>query len=110
MMTGGAIATTANAVIEKGKRVAAMLLQAGDNEIEYRDGKFSVKGSGREVSLFEAAERATELKRQGVIPESLDTQAGIKVPLVVSERLSYRRSGDRSCDRSGRHCFLCRGR
>jgi len=80
MMTGGAIATTANAVIEKGKRVAALLLQAGDSEIEYRDGKFGVKGSGREVSLFEAAERATELKRQGVIAESLDTQAGIKVP------------------------------
>jgi carbon-monoxide dehydrogenase large subunit len=80
MMTGGAIASTANAVIEKGKRVAAILLQAGENEIEYRDGKFGVKDSGREVSLFEAAERATELKRQGVIPEALDTQAGIKVP------------------------------
>ena len=39
-----------------------------------------MKNSGREVSLFDVAERATELKRQGVIPESLDTQAGIKVP------------------------------
>ena len=80
MMTGGAVARTADAVLEKGKRVAAMLLQAGEGEIDYRDGKFSVKNSGREVSLFEAAERATELKRQGVIPESLDTQAAIKVP------------------------------
>jgi len=80
MMTGGAIARTADTVVEKGKRVAAMLLQAGESEIDYRDGKFSVKNSGREVSLFEAAERAAELKRQGVIPESLETQAGIKVP------------------------------
>ncbi|HMF21635.1 MAG TPA: xanthine dehydrogenase family protein molybdopterin-binding subunit [Pseudolabrys sp.] len=80
MMTGGAVARTADAVLEKGKRVAAMLLQAGESEIDYRDGKFSVKNSGREISLFEAAERATELKRQGVIPESLDTQAAIKVP------------------------------
>jgi carbon-monoxide dehydrogenase large subunit len=80
MMTGGAVARTADAVLEKGKRVAAMLLQAGENEIDFNDGKFSVKNSGREVSLFDVADRATELKRQGVIPESLDTQAGIKVP------------------------------
>ncbi|HET7911403.1 MAG TPA: molybdopterin cofactor-binding domain-containing protein, partial [Pseudolabrys sp.] len=80
MMTGGAVARTADAVLEKGKRVAAMLLQADENEIEFGDGKFRVKNSAREVSLFEAAERAAELKRQGVIPESLDTQAGIKVP------------------------------
>ncbi len=80
MMTGGAIARTADVVLEKGKRVAAMLLQAAEGDVDYRDGKFSVKNSGREVSLFEVAERAAELARQGVIPESLDTQAGIKVP------------------------------
>jgi len=80
MMTGGAIARTADVVLEKGKRVAAMLLQATEGDVDYRDGKFSVKNSGREVSLFEVAERAVELARQGTIPESLDTQAGIKVP------------------------------
>jgi len=80
MMTGGAIARAADRVIEKGKGVAAMLLQAGESEIDYRDGKFSVKNSAREVSLFEVADRAAELKRQGVIAESLDTQGGIKVP------------------------------
>ena len=67
-------------VLEKGKRVAAMLLQAAEGDVDYRDGKFSVRGSVREVSLFDVAERAAELARQGVIPESLDTQAGIKVP------------------------------
>jgi aerobic carbon-monoxide dehydrogenase large subunit len=80
MLVGGAVVRTAEAVLEKGKRVAAMLLQAGEGEVDYRDGKFSVKNSGREVSLFEVAERAGELKRQGVIAENLDTQAGIKVP------------------------------
>ncbi len=78
MMTGGAIARTTDLVIEKGKRVAAILLQAGEDEVTYRDGKFAVKN--REVSLFEAAERAVELKRQGVIPETLDTTGNIKVP------------------------------
>lgn len=80
MMTGGAIARCAELVLEKGKRVAAMLLQAQEADVGYKDGKFSVKGSAREVSLFDVAERSTELARTGVIPESLDTQAGIKVP------------------------------
>src|SRR5882757_265431 len=80
MMTGGAIARCAELVLEKGKRVAAMLLQAPEADVGYRDGKFSVTGSAREVSLFDVAERAAELTRSGTIPESLDTQAGIKVP------------------------------
>ncbi len=80
MMVGGAIASTAALVLDKGKRVAAMLLQAGEGDIDYRDGKFGVRGSAREVSLFEVAERAAELARTGVIPDSLDTQGKIKVP------------------------------
>ena len=80
MYVGGAIAVTADKVIEKGKRVAALLLQAAEGDVDFRDGKFSVRGSGREVSLFEVAERAAELTRTGVIPESLDTQANVKTP------------------------------
>jgi carbon-monoxide dehydrogenase large subunit len=80
MMTGGAIAVTADKVIEKGKRVAAMLLQAGETDVDYRDGKFSVRGSAREVSLFEVAARAAELARQGVIAESLDSQVTVTLP------------------------------
>jgi aerobic carbon-monoxide dehydrogenase large subunit len=80
MYVGGAIAVTADKVIEKGKRVAALLLQAPEDGVDYHDGKFNVRGSGREVSLFEVAERAAELARTGVIPESLDTQANVKTP------------------------------
>jgi carbon-monoxide dehydrogenase large subunit len=80
MYVGGAVAVTADKVIEKGRRVAAMLLQAAESEIDYHDGKFRVKGSTREVSLFEAAARAAELARSGVIAESLDTQAAVKAP------------------------------
>ena len=80
MYVGGAIANTADAVIAKGKRVAAMLLQADEADIVYAGGKFSVKGTGREVSLFAVAERAAELKKQGVIPESLDTLGNVKAP------------------------------
>ncbi|HVZ54401.1 MAG TPA: xanthine dehydrogenase family protein molybdopterin-binding subunit [Pseudolabrys sp.] len=79
-MVGSAIAETANQVIAKGKRVAAMLLQATEDDIDYAQGRFTVKNSPREVSLFEVAERAAELARQGVIPESLDTLGKVKVP------------------------------
>ena len=78
MMVGSAIARTADTVLEKGKRVAAMLLQATEADVVYQDGKFSVKN--RDVSLFEVAERAAELKRQGIIPESLDTLDKVKLP------------------------------
>src|SRR6185312_5794463 len=72
VMVGGAVANTADALIAKGKRVAAMLLQAEEAEVAYAAGKFRVKN--REVSLFDVAARAAELK------ESLDTQGGIKAP------------------------------
>ena len=80
MYVGGAVAVTVDKVIEKGKHIAAVLLQAADGDVDYRDGKFSVRGTAREVSLFEAAERAVELQRQGVIAETLDTQAVSKSP------------------------------
>jgi len=80
MMTGGAIAQTVDQIIEKGKHVAAMLLQAGEADIDYSGGQFSVRGTGRTVSLFEVADRAAELARSGKIAESLDTTGKIKVP------------------------------
>jgi len=79
-MVGSAIAETASQVLAKGKRVAAMLLQASEDDIDYAQGKFGVKNSAREVTLFEVAERAAELARQGVIPESLDTLGKVKLP------------------------------
>ena len=78
MYVGNAVAAAAAAVLEKGKRVAAMLLQAGEGEVAFRDGKFGVKN--REVTLFEVAERAAELARQGVIAESLDSTVKVKLP------------------------------
>ncbi len=80
MMIGGAIACTVDAMLAKGRRVAALLLQAGEAEVGYRGGEFRVPNSGRSVSLFEAAERAVELKRQGVIADDLDTRGQVRAP------------------------------
>ena len=42
---GSAIAKSADKIVEKGKRIAAHLLEAAAEDIELADGKFSVKGS-----------------------------------------------------------------
>ena len=103
MMVGGAIARTADTVIEKGKRVAAMLLQAAEADVDYRDGKFSVRGTAREVSLFEVAERAAELRAQGVDPgKPRHPGRQSRSPPSFPERLPRRRGRDRSGDRRGR--------
>ncbi|MGH6790375.1 MAG: xanthine dehydrogenase family protein molybdopterin-binding subunit [Pseudolabrys sp.] len=79
-MVGNAVANVAKLVIEKGKPVAAMLMQAGEAEVDYAEGRYSVRNSDRSVSLFEVAERAKELVRQNVIKETLDTRAINKAP------------------------------
>ena len=62
---GGAVAATADAVIDKGKRVAAhAACRRHEAEIDYRRRQVHRAGIGREVSLFEVAERAAELKRR----------------------------------------------
>jgi carbon-monoxide dehydrogenase large subunit len=78
MMVGGAIVNTIDAMLAKGRRVAAIVLQAAEGEIEYRDGTFSVGKSDRRISLFDAAERAAELVKQGVIAEGLNTRGSVK--------------------------------
>ncbi len=78
MYVGNAVAAAADLALAKGRRVAAMLLQAEEGEVTLRDGRFSVKN--REVSLFEVAARAGELARQGVVAESLDSTATVKFP------------------------------
>ncbi|MPZ56497.1 MAG: molybdopterin-dependent oxidoreductase [Rhizobiales bacterium] len=78
MLTGSAVINTADAVIAKGKKVAAILLQGQEAEVEYRSGAFHI--GSRNISLFDVAERAKELVRQGVIQENMDTKGGVKAP------------------------------
>jgi carbon-monoxide dehydrogenase large subunit len=56
------------------------LLQANEAEVEYRDGQFHVGKSGRSISLFEVADRAGDLVRQGVVLEGMNTRAVAKQP------------------------------
>ncbi|HEX5318461.1 MAG TPA: xanthine dehydrogenase family protein molybdopterin-binding subunit [Stellaceae bacterium] len=63
MSVGSAVYAAVDAVIEKGKRAAANILEAAEADIGYRDGVFEIVGTDRRVSLFEVAATA-ELETQ----------------------------------------------
>src|SRR5215212_6206376 len=77
---GSAIVKTVDTLIEKGKTIAAHVLEASEADIVYQAGRFEVVGTDRRISLFELASRATEMKQRGEIQESLDTKASQETP------------------------------
>ncbi|HUB16487.1 MAG TPA: xanthine dehydrogenase family protein molybdopterin-binding subunit [Acetobacteraceae bacterium] len=66
-MGGTAIWRAADTIIDKGRAVAADILEAADADIVFADGHFAVTGTNRSVALLQVAARARE---QGT---SLDT-------------------------------------
>ncbi|EQD52289.1 carbon monoxide dehydrogenase form II large subunit, partial [mine drainage metagenome] len=52
---GSAIVKAADKILAKGCRIAAHLLEASDEDIEFRDGAFRVKGTDRSKSFAEIA-------------------------------------------------------
>ncbi|HEX3882707.1 MAG TPA: xanthine dehydrogenase family protein molybdopterin-binding subunit [Stellaceae bacterium] len=70
MSVGSAVYAAVDAVIEKGRRAAAQILEAAEADIGYRDGVFEISGTDRRVSLFDVAEAA-----EGAIGQTLDTQS-----------------------------------
>jgi aerobic carbon-monoxide dehydrogenase large subunit len=52
------MAKAADQIVDKGKRVAAWLLEAADADIEFAARRFTVKGTDRSVDLFDVAAAA----------------------------------------------------
>ena len=67
-------------MVEKGRLLAAQLLEADDKDIAYRRGLFEVVGTDRTIGLFELAAKAAEMKDSGEIAESLDTKRDVDTP------------------------------
>lgn len=67
-MGGGTLALAIDQMIEKGKTVAAQLLQVISGQVGYSDGQFTVEGSARSIGLSEVAEAAKTMDG-----ETLDT-------------------------------------
>ena len=82
MTVSHALIKTVEALLNKGKTIAATVLETAETDIEYRDGRFGVVGTDRSVTLFDLAARAKEMKKRGEIPEDLDTKANAETPLT----------------------------
>jgi aerobic carbon-monoxide dehydrogenase large subunit len=82
MTAGASIVKCVDLIVEKGKRIAAMLLEAAEGDIAYERGQFGVVGTDRRIALFELAARAAELKKRGTIEEDLDTKTTTETPLA----------------------------
>ena len=80
MTAGTALVRTVETLIEKGRKIAANVLEAGEQDIVYRGGDFVVTGTDRRVGLFELAREASERHKRGEIAESLDTKQAVDTP------------------------------
>ena len=62
------IKKSSDGVIEKGLRIAEHLLETGAADIEFKNGRFAVKGTNHAVGIFEVARAAAE---RADLPEDL---------------------------------------
>ncbi len=58
VFVGSAVTIAADKIIDKGKRIAAHLLEAAEADIEFADGRFTVAGTDRSIDLAEVAKTA----------------------------------------------------
>ena len=74
MTVGSALYRAVDLMLEKGKPIAAGMLEAAEADVTYESGNFLVVGTDRRVSLFEVAARARETG------DTLDTKATVDTP------------------------------
>ncbi|HYA04968.1 MAG TPA: xanthine dehydrogenase family protein molybdopterin-binding subunit [Xanthobacteraceae bacterium] len=82
MTAGHSVAKATDTIVEKGKPIAAAILEAGEGDIVYKNGHFEVVGTDRRASLFEVAAHAAAMKKRGEIAEDLDTKTTTETPLT----------------------------
>src|SRR5262249_47950501 len=61
-LAGIVIGKASDAVIAKGKRIAAHMLETADHDIEFASGRFIVKGTDRSLGIFDVAREALTRK------------------------------------------------
>jgi carbon-monoxide dehydrogenase large subunit len=57
-LAGIVIGKASDALIAKGKRIAAHVLEAAEHDIEFSGGNFTVKGTDRSIGIFDVAREA----------------------------------------------------
>src|SRR5260370_12866670 len=82
MTVSHAMIKTVDALLARGRAMAAAGVERAEADIEYGNGRFKVVGTDRAISLFDLAARAKEMKARGEIAEDLDTKVTAETPLT----------------------------
>jgi len=67
-LAGIVMGNASDLVIEKGKKIAAHMLETAEDDIGFAGGRFTVKGTDRSVGIFDVAAAAAD---GGTVPEDL---------------------------------------
>ncbi len=62
-MSGGAIVLVSEKVVAKGKKIAAHLLEAAEDDVEFRNGRFVIAGTDRGLGIHQVAKSAFQLEK-----------------------------------------------
>ena len=91
-LAGSAIAVAAHRIIDKGRKIAAHMMEAGTHDVEFADGRFAIAGTDRSVGIVEVAKQSFDAAH---LPG--DVEAGF------SERANFGPPGCATFP-SGAHC------
>jgi len=69
-LAGGAIVTAADRLVDKGRRIAAHMLEAAESDIVFERGRFVIAGTDRAVPLTDVAKRSFHGTQ---LPEEIET-------------------------------------
>jgi carbon-monoxide dehydrogenase large subunit len=95
------IAKAADAIVDRGRRIAGAMLEAAEQDIEFAPGRFVVKGTDRGIGLFEIAAGAlgdgipSDLR--GPLMAVCDETMSIPSYAYLRSVRGGGRSGDRPC-------------
>lgn len=93
MRLGGTILVRASdAIIERGKKLAAHRLEAAESDIGFASGRYTVVGTDRSLSLYEAA----SIGRDPRLPEAL--RGPLAATSIVNTRLHAYPNGAAACE------------
>jgi len=82
MNAGAAVIESSRLVVEKGKQIAAHVLEASASDIEFQTGRFVIAGTDRSIGVLELAERLRGgLKLPDGIPNTLDVDHVLDEPV-----------------------------
>ncbi len=68
-LAGIVMGNASDAIVEKGKKIAAHMLETAEDDIAFAAGRFTVKGTDRSIGIFDAAKAAAENHK--ALPEDL---------------------------------------